>query len=355
MNYDVARCCRSSGIGWWAKTMNLLSTLDPAADAPLEALLSGARRVVTVSAGIQPGETVVVVTDPERPRDVAAALVRAIEKVGAIPVLIVMPNVPSGAEPPRPVAAAIAASDVILAPTSGALYHTEAVHRALAAGARFLAMTGFTKDVLVRGGVFADFPALAPRAIRLAELLTIAHEAHVVAPGGTDLRVRLDGRQGIPVTGMVREPGQRDACPDIEAFIAPLEASAEGVIVADASASLVGVLDQPLTIVVEHGRATAIHGGKAADLIRQVLDAAGGGDAYTLAELAFGLNPAGIIRGVIVEDEGVAGTGHVALGRNVSFGGISAAPIHLDFVFYRPTLWLDDRLIIRDGEMIVPS
>lgn len=334
--------------------MHVLKTQDPAANAPLEALLPGARRVVSVSAGIQPGETVVVVTDPERPRDVATALITAIAEVGATPVLVVMPNVPSGAEPPRPVAAAMAASDVILAPTSGALYHTEAAHRALLAGARFLALTGFIKDVLVRGGVFADFPAIAPRAIRLAELLTSARKAHVVAPGGTDVRVRLDGRHGIPVTGMVRERGQRDACPDVEAFIAPLETSAEGVVVADASASLVGVLDQPLTIAVDHGRATAIHGGKAADVIRQALDAVGGGDAYTLAELAFGLNPAGMIRGVIVEDEGVAGTGHVALGRNVSFGGISAAPIHLDFVFHRPTLWLDDYLIIREGEVIVP-
>lgn len=267
---------------------------------------------------------------------------------------IVMPNMPSGAEPPGPVAAAMAAANVILAPASGALYHTLAVRDALARGARFLALTGFIKDVLVRGGVFAEFPELAPRAIRLAELLTGASQARVMAPGGTDLRVRLDGRQGIPVTGMAREPGQRDACPDVEAFIAPLEASAEGSVVVDASASLVGVLDQPLHIMVRQGRAVAIEGGPAAEVVRSALETAGGGDAYTLAELAFGLNPVGMIRGVIVEDEGVAGTGHVALGRNVSFGGTSAAPIHLDFVFRRPTLWLDDRLIIREGEVIEP-
>ncbi len=327
---------------------------DPAAHAPLAALLPGARRIVRICAGVRPGETVVIVTDPDRPADVATALRLATEEAGARAIQIVMPNIPSGAEPPGPVAAAMAAADVILAPTSGALYHTVAVQEALSQGARFLALTGFIKDVLVRGGVFADFPALAPRAVHLAALLTGASEARVVAPGGTDLRVRLEGRQGIPVTGMAREPGQRDACPDVEAFIAPLETSAEGVIVADASASLVGVLAQPLTIVVERGQAKAIEGGAAAELVRTALEASGDRDAYTLAELAFGLNPQGIIRGVIVEDEGVAGTGHVALGRNVSFGGTSAAPIHLDFVFRWPTLWLDDRLVIREGEVIQP-
>jgi leucyl aminopeptidase (aminopeptidase T) len=327
------------------------TTHDPAADAPLSALLPGARRVVTVSAAVRAGETVVVVTDPNRPPDVAAALMTAIAEIGATPIAITMPVIPSGAEPPLPVARAMAAADVILAPTSGAIYHTTALQDAAAAGARFIALTGFVKDVLVRGGVFADFPALAPRATRLAELLSQAHEARVVAPGGTDLTVRLDGRTAVPITGLVRNPGERSACPDLEAFIAPLETSAEGIVVVDASASIVGVLAEPLRITVRGGRAVAIEGA-AAGPIRAALAAAGTPDAFTLAELAFGLNPEGLIRGVIVEDEGVAGTGHVALGSNTSFGGSSAAPIHLDFVYHRPTLWLDGRPIMEDGRLV---
>jgi leucyl aminopeptidase (aminopeptidase T) len=247
----------------------------------------------------------------------------------------------------------MAAADVVLAPTSGAIYHTAALQTATAAGARFIALTGFVKDVLVRGGVFADFPSLAPRAIRLAELLTGAREARVVAPGSTDLTVRLDGRTAVPITGLVRAPGERSACPDVEAFIAPLETSAEGTVVVDASASIAGVLAEPLQLTIRAGRAVAIEGA-AAEPIRAALAAAGTPDAFTLAELAFGLNPEGLIRGVIVEDEGVAGTGHVALGSNVSFGGRSVAPIHLDFVYRQPTLWLDGRLTIEDGVPLDP-
>jgi len=74
---------------------------------------------------------------------------------------------------------------------------------------------------------------------------------------------------------------------------------------------------------------------------RAALEAAGSDAVYQVAEFAFGLNPQGIIRGVIVEDEGVAGTGHIALGSNIHFGGANDAPLHLDFVYRDPALWLD--------------
>jgi leucyl aminopeptidase (aminopeptidase T) len=140
---------------------------------------------------------------------------------------------------------------------------------------------------------------------------------------------------------MAHNPGEKNGCPDIEAFIAPLESSANGVVVVDASASVAGVLSEPIRITVENGRAVSIEGGEGATKVRVALEAAGTDAVYQLAEFAFGLNPDGIIRGVIVEDEGVAGTGHVALGSNIHFGGTNAAPLHLDFVFRDPTLWLD--------------
>lgn len=324
---------------------------DPSADATIDDLLPGARRIVTVSAGITAGETVVIVTDPARPADIAAALSRAVEEVGAVPITIVMPVAPSGAEPPAPVTAAMSTADVILAPTSGAIYHTVALRTATAAGARFIALTGYIKDVLVRGGVFADFPTIGPKATWLAERMTNATSAHITAPSGTDLRASLDGRTAIPINGFVRNPGDRSANPDVEAFIAPIETSIDGAVVVDASASIVGVLSEPLQLTVERGRVVAIEGGPAADAIRDALSATNHPDAFTLAELAIGLNPDGIIRGVIVEDEGVAGTGHVAIGSNIHFGGVSAPPIHLDFVFHKPTLTLDGEVVVADGEL----
>jgi leucyl aminopeptidase (aminopeptidase T) len=314
----------------------------------IEPLLEGARRIVTVCAAVQAGEQVVIVTDHARPAEIGLALARAVDEAGGVATICTTEPVPSGSEPPEAVRAAMGAAEVILAPTSGALYHTAAVQ---GSGARFLGLTAFIPEVLMRGGVFADFPALAWKADRLAKLLSNASEARVTAPGGTDLKVQLDGRRAVPITGMARNPGERTGCPDIEAFIAPLEDRSEGVVVVDASASIAGVLDEPITLQIEQGRAVSIEGGEGARLIREALEATGTPAVYTLAELAFGLNPVGIIRGVIVEDEGVAGTGHIALGSNIHFGGTNAAPLHLDFVYHRPALWLDgERVEIEGGK-----
>ena len=315
-------------------------------------LMPGARRIVSVCAGVKSGERVLIVSDTDRPESIRRAVEQAVIEAGGIPTVIVTDPVPSGAEPPDEVAAAMLATDVILAPTSGAIYHTNAVRFAAENGARFLAMTAYVPDVLRKGGVFADFEKLAPRAYRLAELMTVGDEAHVTAPGGTDIRIRLGRRVAVPITGMARNPGERTGCPDIESFIAPIEGSGVGMLVIDASASIAGVLEEPLRIEVVGGEAISIKGGEAAKRICKALDAADHKDAYTLAELAFGLNPEGIIRGVIVEDEGVAGTGHIALGSNIFFGGTSSAPIHLDFVYREPTLTLDGEVIIKDGELV---
>ncbi len=304
-----------------------------------ETLMPGARRIVSVCAGVQPGEQVAIVSDTARPLSVITALLEAVTEAGGIGSVVMTRPVPSGAEPPAVVRAAMHASDVTLAVTSGALYHTRAVQDAKAL--RFLGLTAFIPEVLRDGGVFADFPALAPRAYRLAELLSDARIARVTAPGGTDLTVDLTGRTAVPITAMAQNPGEKNGCPDIEAFIAPLEASANGVVVVDASASVAGVLSEPIRITVEHGRAVSVDGGEGAAKVRATFEAAGTDAVYQLAEFAFGLNPQGIIRGVIVEDEGVAGTGHIALGSNIHFGGTNAAPLHLDFVFRDPTLWLD--------------
>ena len=51
-----------------------------------------------------------------------------------------------------------------------------------------------------------------------------------------------------------------------------------------------GVLSEPLTLTIEKGRAVRIDGNDAERIIA-ALDATADPNAYTLAELAFGLNP----------------------------------------------------------------
>ena len=76
-------------------------------------------------------------------------------------------------------------------------------------------------------------------------------------------------------------------------------------------------------------------------------------ESYVVAEFGIGLNPAGLVRGHIVEDEGVYGTAHIALGNNTHFtGGMNWAPIHFDYVFLEPTIVLDGRTVMTAGRLV---
>jgi len=43
------------------------------------------------------------------------------------------------------------------------------------------------------------------------------------------------------------------------------------------------------------------------------------------------------------------GTVHMALGDNKSMGGNVSVPSHLDGILLKPTLWIDDKVIMEDG------
>jgi leucyl aminopeptidase (aminopeptidase T) len=72
-----------------------------------------------------------------------------------------------------------------------------------------------------------------------------------------------------------------------------------------------------------------------------------------IAELGIGTNYMAEICGLILEDEKVLGTVHLALGNNVSMGGNVNVKIHLDGVIYSPTLTIDDKPILKNGEMLI--
>src|SRR5436305_2915021 len=156
--------------------------------------------VVRRCLAIGPGEEVVVVADAGT-RAVGEALRDEASSAGADAVLTVMdPRADDGTEPPSAVAAALAASDVFIAPTSRSLSHTLARKRASEAGARGATMPGVTEDMLARV-MAVDFDTMAARSRAVAAALDGATSAHLTCPRGSDLTLELPGRRGIPDDG----------------------------------------------------------------------------------------------------------------------------------------------------------
>jgi leucyl aminopeptidase (aminopeptidase T) len=78
-----------------------------------------------------------------------------------------------------------------------------------------------------------------------------------------------------------------------------------------------------------------------------------GRDARNIAEFGIGTNDMAKLSGILLEDEKVKGTIHIALGNNITMGGSVNVPIHLDGVVKKPTVYLDGKLLMRNGELLI--
>ncbi|MCR4401436.1 MAG: aminopeptidase [Firmicutes bacterium] len=301
--------------------------------------------------GVASGETVLVITD-DKLREIGFALWEAACSLGAEAMLLEMiPRSRNGEEPPAPVAAIMKTVDVVLAPTSKSLSHTAARREACQAGARIATLPGITREAMVRT-LCADYSSISEVSRRVADVLTSGKSARVLSPSGTDLVLSLEGRVGHPDTGMYRLPGDFGNLPAGEAYIAPVEGSAEGVIVVNGAMAGVGVLEDHITMRVEHGYVTEISGGQGAKALEEAI-AHLGKPARNIAELGVGTNDRAVVTGKVLEDEKVLGTVHIAIGNNVSFGGTVDVPSHLDGIILQPTLLVDGVAVIEDGVLKV--
>jgi aminopeptidase len=314
-------------------------------------LLSASIVAIRDCMGARPGERILIVTD-ERLRPIGAALHRAACDLGYDVLLVEMrPARSNGEEPPAEVAALMAAFDVVLCPTSRSLTHTDARRAASAAGARVATLPGVTEDIMVRC-MNADYHQVAERTRRVAAAMGEARVIRVQAPAGTDVVLPIAGRRPQASTGLFTERGQWGNLPTGEAYIAPREGESHGVVVVDGSMAGVGVARTPIRIDIEAGYATSITGDQEANRLVALLEPHGR-DARNVAEFGVGTNDRALLTGVILEDEKVMGTIHIAFGDNKSMGGSVGVASHLDGLVTRPTVWFDDREILRDGRLLI--
>jgi leucyl aminopeptidase (aminopeptidase T) len=301
--------------------------------------------------GAKVGEGVLVVTDGPL-RTIGYALRQAAEDLGHEVMLVeILPRASNGAEPPAQVAHLMTQVDVVLCPTSKSLTHTEARRTASAAGVRVGTLPGVTEDIMVRC-LNADYVRIAERTRRLCALMSDTKVIRVQAPGGTDMSFPVAGRTPLASTGLFRERGQWGNLPTGEAYLAPLEGRSNGILVVDGSMAGVGVVLQPIRIAVTDGYATDISGGREAEQLVALLEPHGR-DARNVAEFGIGTNDRAELTGVILEDEKVMGTIHVAFGDNKSMGGSVRVASHLDGLVKRPTVWFDDKKIMDEGRLLI--
>jgi leucyl aminopeptidase (aminopeptidase T) len=309
-----------------------------------------ARQILT----LKPGEDLALITDTARPRSITDALAHACRAAGATVVVVTMdPQAIGGEEPPPAVAAAMLASTAIINQATQSLTHTEATRRALANGARVCNLRNMTEEMMVTGGVTADYETVRETSERLAELLTHAREVRLTTPEGTDLRMSIEGRPGFAQTGFANRPGDFSGLPDGEATCAPIEGSTEGVVVSPYIVDHLGLITEPFSFSVKGGLIRDVSGGKEAKALLDLMAERGVNADRIASQFALGTNPECRIIANTREVSKKLGTAHIAVGDNRTLGGQIESRMHIDLVFLRPRVVIDGTLVVTDGELLV--
>ncbi|MDY6780677.1 MAG: aminopeptidase [Halobacteria archaeon] len=291
-----------------------------------------ARTAVEECMDVKENETVLVVTDAER-REIGRAIEEAARETAETVYVEIEADEDHGREPPSPVAAAMRESDVVLAPTTRSLTHTDARIDACDAGTRVATLPGVTEEIM-EGAMKADHLDMRERAENLLSEVSGSKEVSITSDRGTDLTLETGEREWHPDTGICHDPGCVTNLPAGEIYISPV--SGDGTLVVDGSMAGMGRLEEPIEILFEDGRATSISSTE----LREEVD--GVGDcARNLAELGIGINTEATLIGNVLQDEKVAGTVHVAIGDSSGFGGDVECDLHLDGVVTEPRVEID--------------
>jgi len=304
---------------------------------------------------VRAGEQVLIVTD-ELHLNEAENIRRACGELAATGVVVsVDSKIAMQGRMGKIVDGAAAKANVIIGATHISIATTTVKGIGEANGARMVSLPMAVNDnisILEADFISQDIRAAAADAQKLGRYFAEAKSIRVTTEIGTDLTFDITGR---PVFKMddVGEPGSFVSA-SFELCVAPVEPNTNGTAILDGSMGYLGLVEQPVKLIIRNGEIADIEanasGRKLAEYIRDFADPM----MFRVAEFGIGLNRKAKCAGrSYVEDESAYGTFHIGFGRNAAIGGSQDTVSHFDLVFRQPDIWVDDRVVMRGGEICV--
>jgi|SRR3989338_4307518 len=300
--------------------------------------------------GLKNNENLLIVTDSGL-KNIAEIFLKEAKKItnDVKLVEIPIPNV-HGTEPSNEIAKEMLSYDAEILITTKSLSHTNVRINACKKGARIVTMPGITKEILERA-IDIDYNKLMKVHEKLGNIIDEGKEVKITTELGTNLTFSIEGRKSFGRdSGLFTKKGSFGNLPTGEIFVAPVEGTANGTCIVDASFAGIGKLKSPIKVYVKDGSAIKFKG-KGVKNLEKLLDSAGK-QARNIAEFGIGTNEKANIMGNILEDEKVIGTCHIALGNNIGFGGKIRVELHLDGIIKNPTILIDKNKIIDEGKFL---
>ena len=270
----------------------------------IEAAWLDAFEAVIGRCGVQPGDTVAVLSESQS-RPVLVQLARlAAARRGAQVFALELPSVfasglpvarSTGASPVlrgiAPVVGALAGSTLVVDCTVEGLMHAPELPKILQGGARVLYVSNEHPEALAR---LVPDDATEPRVKEHVKRLRAARRMTVSSAAGSELAIDLAGATCGGNWGYTTRPGTMTHWPGGLALAFPAAGSVNGRLVlaeGDVNLTFKRYLERPVTLRIESDYVTRIDGaGVDADLMRSHFAAWGDREAYAVSHVGYGLN-----------------------------------------------------------------
>ena len=203
------------------------------------------------------------------------------------------------------------------------------------------------------------------RTIAHAKRLDRAKIIRVFDKRGTDLVFSKEGRKTSSEYSVSDNPGRFDHWPASYPCVAPIENSAEGVLILHPGDVVLGLrkrVETEIRLTIHEGMITKFEGGYDAILLKQYFDVYKNNGAKTTSHFNWGTDHRANWNVIGQDTECLLGTVDLAFGNNIlsspddwcGLDGLNDCVGHCDTGMLGKSMYLDDELIIDEG-VIVPD
>jgi len=182
---------------------------------------------------------------------------------------------------------------------------------------------------------------------------------------GTDVVYELADLKGPPPECVLTEygytdtPGRWDHWPSGFVATTGTITGVNGKVVMDAGDLVLPqkkVLESPIEFIFNQGMITEINGEEDARWLKDYMDSFNDPRAFAASHIGWGLNEDALwdvtLPGICMDGRAYYGNVLFSTGPNTEFGGNNDTACHLDLPMKNCSLWLDDELIVNEGEVI---
>jgi 2,5-dihydroxypyridine 5,6-dioxygenase len=201
------------------------------------------------------------------------------------------------------------------------------------------------------------------RVLTASKYLKNAKELRFTNKAGTDVTYQLGQYPILIEYGYADEPGRWDHLPSCFAAGTSNDGGVNGVVVLDRGDILFPFnryVQEPVKLTIKDGFVTDIEGGFDAMLIKEYMESFKDPRAYSISHIGWGLNERAQWHSLALDSnvfgmDGRSFYGNVlfSLGPNTELGGTNDTPCHLDIPMKNCTLYLDGKLIVHDGDIVI--